>query len=49
MSRTKKVVNTKKTTKLQSAPVINNDLEKYHSHPVVLKKAEQAKRMIADK
>ena len=48
MNKTKKVVSNKKSVKSHPAPVVNNDLEKYHNDPVVLKKIEQAKRMVGE-
>ena len=36
----------KKIRKAQPAPITNNELEKFLNHPVILKKAEDAKRVI---
>ena len=48
MNKTKKIVSNKKGIKPHAVPAINNDLEKYHNDPVILKKIEQAKRMVGD-
>lgn len=46
MNKTKKAVTSKKIVKTHPAPVINDDLDKYGNHPVILKKVADAKRML---
>ena len=48
MSIAKKEVS-KKALKIKPEPVINDELKKYHHHPVVLKKMEQGRKMMGIK
>ena len=49
MSIAKKEIINKKPLKIKVEPVINDDLKKYHHHPVVLKKMEQGRKMMGIK
>ncbi len=46
MEAIKKGKNSKKSIKSHSAPVINDDLKKYHDHPVIQKKMERGRKMM---